>query len=48
LYEGETTFRQTAKTLINAADSEVDSDTMEQLAGFLKTGQGDLMSRRGR
>ncbi len=46
-YEGETTFGQTAETLINAADSEVDSEAMEQLAGFLKVGQGDLMARRG-
>lgn len=47
LYEGESILRQTAETLINAADEEFDSVAIEQLAGFLKAGQGDLMARRG-
>ena len=48
LYEGETTFRQAAERLINAADSAPDSLAVEQLAGFLKAAQGDMMARRDR
>lgn len=48
LHDGEATFRHAAEKLINTADSEPDRLAMEQLAGFLKAAQGDMLARRGR